>query len=75
LTTVKKEALQLYFPEFRPHIEKCRFQGCFHRAEPGCAVKDAVASGDVDKQRYGNYLSLLSEIEALPPEWARKSET
>ena len=57
------------FIEFRPHIEKCRFGDCLHRAEPGCAVRDAVAAGDVSADRYDSYLRLLEELERSARAW------
>ena len=43
------------FPEFRSRAGKCRFRGCRHLHEPGCAVKAAVDSGEVDAGRYASY--------------------
>jgi ribosome biogenesis GTPase len=57
------------FIEFRPHIEQCRFADCLHRAEPGCAVRDAVAAGAVSGDRYDSYLRLLEELERSARAW------
>ncbi|HEY9480002.1 MAG TPA: ribosome small subunit-dependent GTPase A [Gemmatimonadaceae bacterium] len=57
------------FIEFRPHIERCRFADCLHRAEPGCAVRDAVAAGEVSADRYDSYLRLLEELERSARAW------
>jgi ribosome biogenesis GTPase / thiamine phosphate phosphatase len=57
------------FVEFRPFIESCRFRDCLHRAEPDCAVRAAVALGDVGAERYDSYLRLLEELEAGAPAW------
>ena len=57
------------FIEFRPHIEQCRFGDCLHRAEPGCAVRDAVAAGEVSGDRYESYLRLLEELERSARAW------
>ncbi len=54
--------LDQLFPEFREHASKCRFRGCNHVPEPGCAVKDAVAKGEIDPGRYESYLRLLDEL-------------
>lgn len=51
------------FREFRPLVERCRFADCRHRAEPGCAVRDAVAQGTVREHRHESYLSLLEAAE------------
>lgn len=41
----------------------CRFADCKHVTEPGCAVKEAIDSGDLDQSRFNNYLKLKEEIE------------
>ena len=53
------EDIGSYYPEFLPHISRCRFNNCLHLDEPGCAVMDAVAAGVVSALRYHNYLRLL----------------
>ena len=55
---ILKENLQYAFPDFGPYVGKCRFDDCSHRREPGCAVRDAVESGEVGKTRYDSYLRL-----------------
>lgn len=57
------------FPEFRPLVDQCRFGDCRHRAEPGCAVREAVASGAVPTTRQAGYLAILAELEAQPADW------
>jgi len=47
------------FREFRPLVDSCRFSNCRHRAEPGCAVQDAVEDGRIYRHRHESYLSLL----------------
>ncbi|HEY0970805.1 MAG TPA: ribosome small subunit-dependent GTPase A [Gemmatimonadales bacterium] len=53
------------FPEFRPHLERCRFVDCAHRREPDCAVRAAVDSGEVSAERYESYLKLREELEEM----------
>jgi ribosome biogenesis GTPase / thiamine phosphate phosphatase len=50
------------FPEFRAHINECRFGDCTHIAEPDCAVRDAVEHGVVSGQRYDSYVKLREEL-------------
>jgi ribosome biogenesis GTPase len=57
------------FIEFRPYIAECRFADCLHRAEPGCAVRDAVAANAVSGDRYDRYLRLLEELERSARAW------
>jgi ribosome biogenesis GTPase / thiamine phosphate phosphatase len=41
----------------------CRYADCSHREEPGCAVRAAVANGELDEGRYSSYLKLKKESE------------
>jgi ribosome biogenesis GTPase len=43
----------------------CRFGDCQHQAEPGCAVKEALARGELDALRFASWLELYAEIERL----------
>jgi ribosome biogenesis GTPase len=55
------------FVEFRPHLGRCRFNDCRHTDEPGCAVRTAVESGQIDARRHRRYVRLL---DMLPrPAW------
>jgi len=50
------------FPEMRPYLGGCQFQSdCLHKAEPGCAIRQAVNLGKISAQRYTNYQKLLAE--------------
>ena len=51
------------FPEFTPHIERCRFYNCTHRHEPGCGVVAALRAGEIDAARYALYERILDENE------------
>ena len=62
LTDMKEEELRDYFPEFVMYEPQCRFQGCMHIHEPGCAVKEALSEGKISQQRYDNYLALYEEL-------------
>lgn len=62
LTDMEEQELKDYFPEFRKYEEQCRFQGCRHIHEPGCAVKEALGSGEISRLRYEDYLNLYEEL-------------
>lgn len=63
LWEVPSRALGHSFPEFRDPSGECRFADCLHRAEPGCAVREAVESGAIAPGRYESYRALLREAE------------
>ncbi|MFO7635866.1 MAG: ribosome small subunit-dependent GTPase A [Clostridia bacterium] len=44
------------YNEFEGYQESCRFNGCMHMEEPGCAVKQAVEQKDIPGERYERYL-------------------
>ncbi|MBR1644246.1 MAG: ribosome small subunit-dependent GTPase A [Bacteroidales bacterium] len=56
------EELSHFFPEMRSRLHECRFANCTHRHEPQCAVKEAVANGEIAEERYRNYLGILDQI-------------
>ena len=58
----EKEELKYYFTEFAPFEGQCRFQGCDHVHEPGCAVKVAIEEGKIHTVRYENYLEMYKEL-------------
>ncbi|MDR0862779.1 MAG: ribosome small subunit-dependent GTPase A [Oscillospiraceae bacterium] len=56
---IAPEEVQLAFPDFAPYRELCRFQDCIHVKEPGCAVLDAVAEGQVHPSRHASYALMV----------------
>ena len=50
------------YPEFAPLEGKCRFQPCYHDAEPDCAVRAAVRDGEIHPKRWARYRALLGEV-------------
>ncbi|MBS5581554.1 MAG: ribosome small subunit-dependent GTPase A [Megasphaera sp.] len=50
------------FPEMAPFIGRCKFSSCLHQSEPDCAVKDAVAAGKIQQERYETYSKILETI-------------
>ena len=64
LEGIALQELSSYFPEMSLPVP-CRFNSCLHRAEPGCAVKEALQKGKIASWRYKHYLDFLEEIEQL----------
>jgi len=58
---LEPEKLKERYPEFRPYEGKCRFRECLHDREPGCAVEEAVRSGEISRGRLERYRILLTE--------------
>jgi ribosome biogenesis GTPase len=50
------------FPDILKLARDCRFSDCQHDQEPGCAVKEAVQSGDLSSARLENYQRLVREL-------------
>jgi len=48
-----------YFPEFFKISSKCKYNNCLHINEPKCAVKEAIANGEIAESRYKSYLQLM----------------
>lgn len=59
---IEKEELKDYFVEFHDYDQECRFIGCNHLNEPGCAVKEALLEKKISKLRYENYVTLYEEL-------------
>jgi ribosome biogenesis GTPase len=50
-----------FFPEIFRKAKECRFYNCLHLEEPGCAVREAVESGQINFLRYRSYLNILGD--------------
>jgi ribosome biogenesis GTPase len=60
---MEPEEISHYFPEIFRLLNNCQFYNCTHTHEPGCAVKKAVAEGQIAESRYTSYLGLLDSEE------------
>ena len=66
-----KKHLPETFPEFAPYVGGCRFVGCSHTKEKGCAVLEAVHQGKIPRSRHASYLRLYNELKDLKA-WDKK---
>lgn len=58
LWDIEPEELDGYFPEIAARVPDCQFSSCTHTEEPGCAVIEAVESGEIHFERYESYLRI-----------------
>lgn len=63
-----KRRLPETFPDFEPYLYSCRFVGCSHTKEKGCAVLAALQDGVLQRSRHDSYLRLYEELKPLK-EW------
>ena len=64
---IPKESLADAFREFAPYTGQCRFIGCAHGKEKGCAVRAAVETGQIAPSRYDSYLRLYRQAKEQEP--------
>lgn len=55
------EGLHTAFEDVERYFPYCRFRDCGHESEPGCAVRAAVARGELSEERLKSYLKLKRE--------------
>jgi ribosome biogenesis GTPase len=67
---IRKEDLAENFLEFRPYLDQCRFVGCSHTKEKGCAILEAVAKGRIASSRHQSYLRLYEQAKEIK-DWQR----
>ena len=66
IASVRPEELAALFVGFAAWLKQsCRFRNCLHDHEPGCNIRQAVASLDIDPSRYEIYLELLKESKQI----------
>ncbi len=68
---ILKENLQFCFREFKPYIDKCKFSGCSHTVEKGCAVLEALSEGKIETSRHKSYVALYNNAKNIK-EWELK---
>ena len=57
------DGINSVFDEITSLARKCRYIDCTHTHEPGCAVLSAIKSGQLDQEKYENYLDLKKEAQ------------
>lgn len=59
-----RAAVERGFREFEPFIARCRFRNCRHESEPGCALLEALETGEISPARLQSYRQIIAEIES-----------
>ena len=62
---ILKENLQYAFPDFAPYLGRCRYHDCAHLSEPGCAVLEALAAGELEPTRHASYARLYEAAKEI----------
>ncbi|MEE3259215.1 MAG: ribosome small subunit-dependent GTPase A [Candidatus Latescibacterota bacterium] len=60
---IKRADLDRYYPEILPLLGQCQFGDCSHLHEPYCAIREAVASGQMAQSRYEAYIRIAESLE------------
>jgi len=60
------------FADISALASECRYKDCSHATEPGCAVREALAAGDIDEEHYENFVKLRKESEFVQMSYAEK---
>ena len=77
---IEATQLSVGYPEWQDAAEKCHFNGCTHRQEPNCAVKQRIEDqkkmrpdlADLFQQRYERYVAFYNQLSSIPNYERRK---
>lgn len=61
------------FAEIAEIALRCRFRDCRHEREPGCAIRAALETGEIDERRLRSYRRLSAELAVQPPPLRREA--
>ncbi len=62
------------FPELGGFSGKCKYRGCTHLREEGCAVLCALENGEIAESRHASFVKIYEEIKQLRP-WQTKKNS
>jgi len=60
-----EDGVHMAFEEIEVWASQCRFRDCTHQHEPGCAVREALAAGTLNEERFQSYEKLKREMQHL----------
>lgn len=61
MANMQKEEIYHFFPDIFKVASNCKFHNCIHIDEPGCAVLNAVESGEIEYSRYRSYFNIVMD--------------
>lgn len=70
----ESESLDSGFKDIEELSTSCKFGDCRHESEPGCAIRNALETGELTRERYGNYVKLQKEIAFLDRKMNRQAQ-
>lgn len=59
---LEPEQITRAYVEFRDYLGGCKFRDCRHDTDPGCAIRAAVESGAIARERFDNYHRILESM-------------
>ncbi|RLA49979.1 MAG: ribosome biogenesis GTPase RsgA [Gammaproteobacteria bacterium] len=62
---MNREQVEQGFREFQPLLGNCKFRDCQHQQEPGCAILEAVESGEISEVRMDSYRRIVASLEEI----------
>ncbi len=69
------EGVRTQFDDIETLSRQCKFTDCKHVTEPGCAVRQALASGQLTRTRWESYGKLLNEVRHRDRKEAKKTSS
>lgn len=73
LPMIESKYLENYFREFHTYRGQCKFTGCSHMREKGCAVREALHNNEINLSRYESYIEFYEKLKAIKP-WEIKGD-
>ena len=70
LDTVKCEDVAELFREFEKYGGMCKFTGCAHVKDKGCAIVEAVGRGEIAQSRHESYVAIYENAKKVK-DWER----
>jgi ribosome biogenesis GTPase / thiamine phosphate phosphatase len=68
------DGLDRTFNDVLSNARNCRFRDCTHTHEEGCAILQAIKDGEIEEDRYRNYLKLKKESDFYELSYLEKRE-